>query len=434
MENVFKRHANLSLLGIVLFAQLLGLAVQIKVDTENGSTRLIRRWTVAVISPLQKTFIHTNTTLSRAWHGYFWLRDVRRENEELRAKLDAMHLEQVRLREDAEQGRRLQYLLAFKEQHISKTVAAQVIGSSGSEQSRVVYIDKGSNDGLRTDLAVITPQGVVGKTIEIYPTTSQVLLINDQSSGIGAILTQSRLQGILKGAPGGVTMLNYIMADEKIQAGDEVVTSGGDRIFPKGLPIGKVSSVSPGKEMFLAIRVAPAANLSQIEEVLVITEVKEQAPEVDLSKGPVRASDILAERLPSVPPKPVAPAAGENAGTGTATAVNTQQGSSAVPKPASVTSSQAPKPAAENSVQTGATAVRKPSATTPAVSGTPPISKPAAVSVSGVPKPAGNVPGGATPQAAQKPRSVVPGTTATTPAQKAPDDTTAVPKASPETR
>jgi rod shape-determining protein MreC len=345
MDNLIKRHANLSLLVVVLFAQLLGLAVQVKVETDEGTTRLIRRWTVAVFSPLQKAFVHGHGGVRNTWNGYFWLRGVRQENDELKAQLDQMRLEQVRLKEDAEQGKRLQYLLAFKEQYISKTVAAQVIGSSGSEHSRVVYIDKGSNDGLHTDMAVITPQGVVGKTIEVDNSVSKVLLINDQSSGIGAILTKRRLQGILKGAPGGVTMLNYIMADEDIEPGEEIVTSGGDRIFPKGLPVGKVSSVTPARDMFLTIRVSPAANLSQVEEVLVITEVKERAPDVDLSKGPIRAADILAERLPSVPPKPpegqaatgTTPAPAAQSGTAqgatpNAPAAAATSGSTAVPK------------------------------------------------------------------------------------------------------
>ena len=138
-----------------------------------------------------------------------------------------MRLEQVRLSEDAAQAHRLQNLLAFKEQFVSKTVAAQVIGSSGSDMSRVVYIDKGENAGIRRDMAVITAQGIVGKVLMVYPTVSQVLLINDQSSGVGAILEKSRLQGVLRGAPNGEVMLERVMGDEQVAAGDVVLTSGG---------------------------------------------------------------------------------------------------------------------------------------------------------------------------------------------------------------
>ena len=219
-----------------------------------------------------------------------------------------MRLEQVRMEQDAAQARRIQALLQFKEQYISKTVAAQVIGSSGSETSHLIYIDRGSNQGIEPNMAVITPDGIVGKVLHVYPSTSQVLEITDQTSGVGATLVKSRLQGIVKGQPDGNPNLAYIMADENVEQGEDVITSGGDRIFPKGLPIGKVASVSPGKDLFLNVRVRPAANLSSLEEVLVITQIVEKEPDTkDL--GPIRAADILAQRLPSVPDKPAEAAA-----------------------------------------------------------------------------------------------------------------------------
>ena len=166
--------------------------------------------------------------------------------------------------EDARMARRVQALLAFKEQYVDTTVAAQVIGTSGSEQSRILYIDKGSRDGIKPDMAVITPTGIVGKIVQVFPDSSQVLPINDQFSGVGAALKDSRLQGILKGASNGATTLQYVMSDEKVEPGEEVITSGGDRIFPKGLPVGKVVSVEPGKDLFLNIRVVPSARLDQV--------------------------------------------------------------------------------------------------------------------------------------------------------------------------
>jgi rod shape-determining protein MreC len=209
----------------------------------------------------------------------------------------------VRLVDDAEQARRLQALLGFKEQYISKTIAAQVIGASGSEQSRSIYIDKGSSQGLDKDMPVITADGVIGRVLKVYPSVSQVLLINDQTSGVGAILEQSRLQGILRGTPAGEVILEKVMSDETVQPGEKVLTSGGDQIFPKGLPIGTVSKVSAGPEVFLNIRVRPATNLSKLEEVLVITR-KEERTAALAETAPARAVDILSQRLPSVPDKP----------------------------------------------------------------------------------------------------------------------------------
>ncbi len=157
-------------------------------------------------------------------------------------------------------------------------------------------------------MAVITPDGIVGKVLRVYHASSQVLLINDPDSGVGAILESSRLQGILQGTAAGETMLNYVMSDEKVAAGERVLTSGGDRIFPKGLPVGAVQQTNPGSDLFLNIRVKPAADLSRLEEVLVVTRVVETTPQTAEPSGPVRAADILAERLPSVPPKLLVPA------------------------------------------------------------------------------------------------------------------------------
>jgi rod shape-determining protein MreC len=303
MENFLSRYRNVSILVAVLFAQVFGLAVQVKRSTENESTRLIRVWTVSAVSPLEKTIVWFQGGIAGMWHNYVYLRGVRQENRELKDEIEKLRLERVRLIDDAEQARRLQALLGFKEQYISKTIAAQVIGSSGSEQSKSVYIDKGSNDGLDKDMPVITADGVIGRVLRVYPAVSQVLLINDQTSGVGAILEQSRLQGILRGTPAGEVILEKVMSDETVQPGEKVLTSGGDQIFPKGLPIGTVSKVTAGPEVFLNVRVRPATNLSKLEEVLVITKKAERTPAIAES-APSRAVDILSQRLPSVPDKP----------------------------------------------------------------------------------------------------------------------------------
>jgi rod shape-determining protein MreC len=129
------------------------------------------------------------------------------------------------------------------------------------------------------------------------------LLVDDQTSGVGVILEKSRLQGILRGTASGKVMLEKVMADEQVQPGENVLTSGGDMVFPKGMPVGTVMSVDKGSESFLDIRVKTASDLAKLEEVLIITKKEEKAPEVT-DASPVRAIDILTQRLPSVPQKP----------------------------------------------------------------------------------------------------------------------------------
>lgn len=301
--NFFARHKNTVVLATVLLAQFLVLAVQVKRQTAEGPVRLIRLLTVNGYAPFERLFIYTGGSVRGVWSNYIDLLYVRRENARLKAESEQVRLERAREQEDARQARRIQALLGFKERWIDATVAAQVIGTSGTESSHVLYIDKGVKDGIRADMPVITPDGVVGKVLTVYGETAQVLMMNDPTSGLGATLVNSRLQGIVKGTSTGEVQLTYIMSDEKVQAGEALVTSGGDRVFPKGLPIGTVANVSVGRNLFLDIKLKPAADLDRLEEVLVITEQKLRAPDTT-GLGPIRASDILAEHLPGVPQAP----------------------------------------------------------------------------------------------------------------------------------
>jgi rod shape-determining protein MreC len=302
MESVLSRYRNLIVLVGVLFAQVLGLALQVKRTSDSESTRLIRIWAVGAVTPVEKLLLWVENSTGGIWHNYLYLRGVRAENRALKQEIDRMRLEEASMTQDAAQAHRLQELLSFKQQFVAETTVAQVIGTTGSEMSRSVYIDKGSNQGIKRDMAVLTKDGIVGKVLYVYPSTSLVLRIDDQTSGVGAILDKERLQGILRGTPSGEIVLDKVMGDETVPVGEEVRTSGGDGVFPKGLPVGKVTKVVQGGEL-LYIRVHASANLGRLEEVLVITKVEERQTQTDQA-GAARAADILAQRLPSVPVKP----------------------------------------------------------------------------------------------------------------------------------
>jgi rod shape-determining protein MreC len=229
-----------------------------------------------------------------------------------------LRFEQAALLEDARQGQRLQSLLAFREHYVYKTVPAQVIGTSGTDQSRVVYIDKGSEDGLMSDQPVITPDGIVGKVRDVFPHTAQVLEINDQTSGAGVILETTRIRGILRGNAAGQSQIINILPDDRIKSGERVLTSGGDQVFPRGLPVGTVDRIvhDPDRDPYVDILIRPAANLARVEEVLVITSVGDHMPPdqmkdlqisqdekgaaVAAEKEKKKAAEVLAERLPSI--------------------------------------------------------------------------------------------------------------------------------------
>jgi rod shape-determining protein MreC len=172
-----------------------------------------------------------------------------------------------------------------------QTVAAEVMASSlgntssPGENSNAIFIDKGSDSGLTADLAVITPEGVVGKILAIFPHSAQVLLITDASSGVGVTLAQSRVQGILKGSANGLCDLYYVMNEEVVTHGEAVLTSGLDQIYPKGLPVGTVVTVGDGN-IYKTISVKPSADLNRLEMVLVV--LKPSAAEQQALNLPLR--------------------------------------------------------------------------------------------------------------------------------------------------
>lgn len=311
MDNFFLRYRNETVLVAILFIQVIALATQVrlpeagKANSDPRGTRLIRVWAVNAVVPFQKLFVYSGSGLRNLFSNYIDLRNVRDRNRQLQAEIDRMRLEKAQLEQDVAQGRRLQDLLQFKEQFIAKTLAAQVIGTSGTDLSRVIYIDRGTRDGVTAGMAVITPDGIVGKVSRADARTSQVLLISDPSSGAGVLLERQRLNGVLKGSASGVPEILNVMSDEKIQVGDSVITTGGDRVFPKGLKVGTVTSAVPDFEHdpFLSIKVKPAADLNRLEEVLVITQLGERVPEPAEETKPRTAAEMLAQRLPSAKKK-----------------------------------------------------------------------------------------------------------------------------------
>ena len=310
MESFLSRYRNPLVLLAIVLAQLLGLAVQVRRPNpgkDGEQTRLIRYWVVTAFAPFERVFLSVGHGVSHTWHNYVDLRHVRQQNQQLQSELDRMRLEQSSLAVDAGEGLRLQKLFGFQQQYVAKTAAAHIIGTSGTDLSRVLVIDKGSKDGLKTDMPVITPDGVVGKVRDVFPHTAQVLEINDQTSGLGIVLTQTRLRGILRGNSAGQTEIIDILPDERIQTGEQVVTSGGDSVYPPGLPVGTVERVvnDPERNPYVAVLVRPAVNLSRLDEVLVITQTQNTMPatmQQDIATSEQKAADILSQRLPSVPP------------------------------------------------------------------------------------------------------------------------------------
>ena len=242
MESFFIRYRNLLVLLVLLLVQIIGLAMQVRrgeyrahdLDPADSSgVRLIRLWANAVVSPPERAVEHSKTGVGWIWQNYIDLRHVRQQNSDLQNTIDRLRLEQAALLEDARQGQRLQAMLKFQQKYLYTTVPAQVIGASGSDQSRVFYLDKGKNDGLARDMAVITADGIVGKVREVFPA---------YRPGTGHQRPEQRC---------GCDSRNHahsrhparqcrrpaadrgILADQRIKPGEKVLTAGGDQFSPR---------------------------------------------------------------------------------------------------------------------------------------------------------------------------------------------------------
>jgi rod shape-determining protein MreC len=334
MESFFARYKNPLVLALVLMAQFVLLAVQVRprlpgaAAADQAGVKVLRMGVTTVVAPPEKVLHSGGLSLRSIWSSYLDLIDLKQQNEQLLAENQRLQLEQAALAEDARQGQRLQELLAFKQHYVDGTVPAQVVGAGGSDHGRVLYIDKGADDGLAEDMPVITPDGIVGRIRDVMPHTSQVLEISDPTSAAGVLLEETRTRGVLRGNGFGQPEIVNIMPDDRIRPGQLVLTSGGDQIFPRGLPVGTVLKIVPDVEdqPLVDVVLKPAANLGRLEEVLVITgtvdepsarskhdltrsegtaaalKAAAEAKASDAAEAAVeaqRASDILAQRLPS---------------------------------------------------------------------------------------------------------------------------------------
>lgn len=265
-----------------MLAQLLLLSFQI---TRNHKVRLIQVWAVTLFDPFGRALHKVSTATTLTWRNYRQLRRAAQENQVLQSELVSARARIQEMTEAAAEAQRLRSLLEFKNRLPMPSVPAEVIASSPGENSNAIYIDKGKDYGLTTDLAVITPDGVVGKIIAVMPHTAQILLITDPMSGVGCMLQESRIQGVLKGLGRNSSELMYVMNDEEVSSGDALLTSGLDQVYPKGLVVGTVANVGTG-DIYKKIVVRPAAKLDQLESVVVF--LRPPSPQDEIAAGPLR--------------------------------------------------------------------------------------------------------------------------------------------------
>ena len=211
------------------------------------------------------------------WDGYVALQRVHVENQQLRREVEFLHGQNNKLREAAAAGHRWGSLLGFKEREWPNAVTAEVIGRDSTNWYRGVLLNRGTRDGIQTDLGVLTRAGMVGQVVKTTPSSSVVLLVTDPNIAVTALVQRTRDEGIVTGTPRGLVRMKYIPLLSTIRKGDVVVTSGLMGKFPKGLMIGVVKGIEKTEdEPFQSAEIAPIVDFSKLEEVVVIPDPQER--------------------------------------------------------------------------------------------------------------------------------------------------------------
>jgi rod shape-determining protein MreC len=257
--------------GYLFIAVMLGhvILISAQVNTNRG-VPLLQVVTFGLFAEVQRVSSAIVSSVRGGWTNYVSLRDVQAENEALRQQLDAAQLQLQEQRALAERSRGLLATLGLRDRSHLQTIAAEVIGAGASTDFKTVTIDKGTAEGVRPDMAVMAPGGVVGRVVVPSARAAKVQLLIDRSAAAGVLIERSRSQGVAVGAGDELLRMEYVSEVADVAVGDTVVTSGIDGIYPKGFVVGKVEAVERSGNSYKQILVRPAVDFSSIEEVLVV--------------------------------------------------------------------------------------------------------------------------------------------------------------------
>jgi rod shape-determining protein MreC len=258
-------------IALLLCLILLALSLTTFKTRVAPHTSLLESAALSVVMPLQQVIASMAQRLHGLWQGYINLVQVRQENLRLQRQVDVLQGQLTHYQEAYLQQQRVRELLGFRSLTFPQAVVAEVVGIDPSPWSEVVTVNKGSRDGLRKDIAVVTHQGLVGRTIEVAPHYATVLLVTDRRSAVDALIQRTRARGIVVGQSRRLCELRYVDLHADIQVGDTVVASGLGEVYPKGLLIGTVAAVHQKPHgLFHEVEVQPTVDLAKLEEVLVL--------------------------------------------------------------------------------------------------------------------------------------------------------------------
>jgi rod shape-determining protein MreC len=265
-SNANKERAVFVLIPLLVL-QLALLSIQIE---SSSGTLLVKTWTLAVQAPILSLSSNLTGGIKHVWQNYIWTVGARSENELLQKTVHQLLIINNSYEQSRKENDRLRRLLSLNDRLEFRSVGARVIVRTPGFLSNVAYIDRGSEDGVHIDAAVLSGDGIIGRIILVTKHQSQVQLITNSDASMGVLLERTRTPGVLRGSGDPLMEMAYVGNAEPVQVGDIVSSSGLDGIYPKGLPIGKVVDSRKGNGVFRSIKVEPRIDLLRLEEVSVL--------------------------------------------------------------------------------------------------------------------------------------------------------------------
>jgi rod shape-determining protein MreC len=281
MNKSFPERRPFFLLVLILSSLLILMSHQVR--TRRGNT-LLEDSLLNASTPLVKGTSGGVGFVTGLWRGYVDLRGARKENRALRSEMGSFEELGRRGDEYRRENLRLRDLLDLKASLEIPSLAAEVLALGTSSQSRTALINRGSKDGVRRDMPVVSRKGVVGRVISAGAGISKVQLLIDPNSGVAGLLQRTRGQGMVVGLGDRGCRMEYVSELEDVEVGDVVVTSSLDQIYPKGVTIGVVSSVTEGDQLTKNILIRPEVDFRHLEEVLVLLKSPDPAATPELSR------------------------------------------------------------------------------------------------------------------------------------------------------
>jgi rod shape-determining protein MreC len=264
-----RKYKTIIFIAALLVVALSMIFYNLKYGTDKS---FLRKIVLEAIAPVQKALSFSIASVKDDWSRYIFLVGIVEENKKLKKEIEELKAVLISYQESYQEAQRLRKLLSLSDDYKYQFISARVIGREQAALSRVILINKGSSDGLKTGMPVVAPPGLIGRLVDVSWHVSRVLLFIDENSNIDAIVQRNRTQGIISGAGSRGLIFKYISKTQDVKEGDVIVSAGMGGVFPKGMLIGQVIHVDKqDASLFLKINVAPFADFSKLEEILILS-------------------------------------------------------------------------------------------------------------------------------------------------------------------